>query len=40
MFHLTAPMTLTIEHLPQHHCFQAIVNGQRCDVDYRLDLLS
>ena len=29
-------MTLTIEHLPQHHCFQAIVDGQRCDVDYRL----
>jgi predicted GNAT family acetyltransferase len=36
MFHLTAPMTLTIEHLPQHHCFQAIVDGQRCVVDYRL----
>ena len=29
-------MTLTIEHLPQHHCFQAVVDGQRCVVDYRL----
>ena len=29
-------MTLTIEHLPQHHCFLAVVDGQRCVVDYRL----
>jgi predicted GNAT family acetyltransferase len=29
-------MPLTIEHLPQQHCFQAIVDGQRCVVDYRL----
>ena len=29
-------MTLTIEHLPQRHCFQAIVDGQRCVVDYDL----
>jgi len=29
-------MTLTIEHLPQRACFQAIVNGQRCVVDYRI----
>jgi predicted GNAT family acetyltransferase len=29
-------MMLTIEHLPQRHCFQAIVDGQRCVVDYRL----
>ena len=28
------PMTLTIEHLAQRHCFQAIVDGQRCVVDY------
>ena len=27
-------MTLTIEHLPQRHCFQAVVDGQRCVVDY------
>jgi predicted GNAT family acetyltransferase len=30
------PMPLTIEHLPQRHCFQAIVDGQRCVVDYQL----
>jgi len=29
-------MTLTIEHLPQRHCFQTIVDGQRCVVDYDL----
>ena len=36
MFHFAAPMTLTIEHLPQRHCFQALVDGQRCVVDYEL----
>jgi len=29
-------MTLTIEHLPLRHCFQAVVEGQRCVVDYQL----
>jgi predicted GNAT family acetyltransferase len=30
------PMTSTIEHLPQRHCFQTTVDGQRCTVDYDL----
>jgi predicted GNAT family acetyltransferase len=30
-------MTLTIEHLPQRHCFEAIVDGQRCVADYELN---
>ena len=29
-------MSSTIEHLPQHHCFQTVVDGQRCVVDYQL----
>ena len=32
-----APLTdLAIEHRPQQHCFEAIVDGQRCAVDYEL----
>jgi predicted GNAT family acetyltransferase len=31
------PITeLTIEHRPQQHCFEAIVEGRRCVVDYEL----
>jgi hypothetical protein len=29
-------MPITIEHLPQHGRFQAIVDDQRCVCDYRL----
>jgi uncharacterized protein len=32
------PLTpLAIEHRPQQHCFQSIVEGLRCVLDYRLD---
>ena len=30
-------MSITIEHLPQQSCFQAVVDGHRCVCDYRLD---
>ncbi len=32
-----APMKLQIEHLADQGRFQAIVDGQRCVADYRLD---
>ena len=33
---MTTTMTLTIEHLPQQHCFQALVDGQRCVASYEM----
>lgn len=30
-------MTLPIQHLPDHSRFQALVEGQACVADYRLD---
>ena len=32
-----APITtLAIEHRPQQHCFEALVEGRRCVVDYQI----
>jgi len=36
MFAPLHPMTSTIEHLPQQHRFQAVVDGERCVADYQL----
>ena len=30
-------MSLTIIHRPEAGCFEALVDGQRCDASYRLD---
>ena len=33
----TAPMSLVIEHLPEHGRFRTVVDGEVCVADYRLD---